>query len=80
MEYTERGFAITESFETAYHGEMRVQESSSVVPAIWIFSSKAYSNHPTTDTKPDFHLQYEDAKKLYEELGKMIQHMKSSEE
>lgn len=77
MERNQRGFIQGEQFPTTYHGGVRVQQSSSVAPSIWVFSEKAYSNNPETDPSPVLHLRLNEAKELRDRLSAIIEEMES---
>jgi hypothetical protein len=70
---TERGFAKHANFKTAWHGEVRVQESSAALigPCVWIFAGLSYSNKPD-ENAPHLHLSFEDAVKLRDGLSDFI--------
>jgi hypothetical protein len=70
---TERGFAKHANFKTAWHGEVRVQESSAALigPCVWIFAELSYSNKPNKNA-PYLHLSLEEAYLLRDGLSDFI--------
>lgn len=70
---TERGFLKFAEFDTQWHSEVQVQESSMAFegPCVWIFGDLSYSNTPKKNP-PAFHLNYEDAIALRDALSKFI--------
>jgi len=72
FETTPRGFAIYNRADTRYHGEIRVQESSTAfIDCCFVYTELAYSNTPTKNP-PHLHLTWLDAVKLRDMLSVYI--------
>jgi hypothetical protein len=66
--YTPRGFAIYKDIETSYGGSIRVQESSNVIPSVWLFIAESVQSGEF-----DQHLNVYQAKELRNALNEFLE-------
>jgi hypothetical protein len=66
-DFTERGFAIYKEIPTSYGGNIRIQESSNVIPSVWLFIEE--SVHCKSF---DQHLNVAQAKELRDALNEFL--------
>lgn len=67
QEFTPRGFALYKEIKTSYGGKIRVQESSNVIPSVWLFLEESVQCGEF-----DQHLNVSQARELRDALNEFL--------
>lgn len=75
---TNRGFTILDEFTDDHNTEITIQESSSVIPSLWLFTKNPSDGkmdlvgHEGKPFKMDMHLGVKEAKRVVKALQRFI--------